>query len=240
MRRYIIKEIKSYMYKILIVEDDTGISKSLKLYLENSDFDVKIHDSGEGVHEKIAEIIPDLVILDINLPVKDGITICSEVRETSMIPVIMLTARNSEIDRIKALEIGADDYIGKPFSPRELLARINTIVRRIESSKEKQVEKDEDGTTLTYKDIKIDLTKNIVSKNLNIISFTKNEFDILKKIVSEDGKVVERDTLMKETIWYDQYMFDRTIDTHIKNIRKKVWDKDMIITVRGIWYRLNN
>jgi DNA-binding response OmpR family regulator len=134
------------------------------------------------------------------LPKKDGITICSEVRETSMVPVIMLTARNSEIDRIKALEIGADDYIGKPFSPRELLARINTIVRRIESSKEKQLEKDEDGTTLTYKDIKIDLTKNIVSKNLNIISFTKNEFDILKKIVGEDGKVVERDTLMKETI----------------------------------------
>lgn len=228
------------MYKILIVEDDTGISKSLKLYLENSDFDVKIHDSGEWVHEKIAEVVPDLIILDINLPKKDGITICSEVRETSMVPVIMLTARNSEIDRIKALEIGADDYIGKPFSPRELLARINTIVRRIESSKEKQLEKDEDGTTLTYKDIKIDLTKNIVSKNLNIISFTKNEFDILKKIVGEDGKVVERDTLMKETIWYDQYMFDRTIDTHIKNIRKKVWNKDMIITVRGIGYRLNN
>ena len=228
------------MYKILIVEDDTGISKSLKLYLENSDFDVKIHDSGEGVHEKIAEVVPDLIILDINLPVKDWITICSEVRETSMVPVIMLTARNSEIDRIKALEIGADDYIGKPFSPRELLARINTIVRRIESSKEKQLEKDEDGTTLTYKDIKIDLTKNIVTRNLNIVSFTKNEFDILKKIVGEDGKVVERDTLMKETIWYDQYMFDRTIDTHIKNIRKKVWDKDMIITVRGIWYRLNN
>ena len=227
------------MYKILIIEDDRGISKSLKLYLENSDFDVVIHESGEGIEEVLEKEIPDLIILDINLPKKDGITICEEVRVEKNTPIIMLTARNSEIDRIKALEIGADDYISKPFSPRELLARINSIVRRIERSKEQVLEVSDDGDLIIYNNIQLDLNKNTVSKNLSPISLTKNEFDILKKIMLEDGKVVPREVLMTETIWYDQYMFDRTIDTHIKNIRKKIWDKDMIITVRGVWYRLN-
>lgn len=227
------------MYKILIIEDDRGISKSLKLYLENSDFEVKIHETGKEVHEKISSELPDLIILDINLPHKDGITICEEIRKSNSIPVIMLTARNSEMDRIKALEIWADDYISKPFSPRELLARINTVIRRIEQNKEDILEKEDGWNILIYKDIRLDLTKNSVSKNMNQISMTKNEFDIFKKIMQEDGKIVARETLMTETIWYDQYMFDRTIDTHIKNIRKKLSDKDMIVTVRWVWYRLN-
>ncbi len=227
------------MYKILIVEDDAGISKSLKLYLENSNFEVKIHETGEWVHEKIASEIPDLIILDINLPHKDGIVICEEIRKEKMTPIIMLTARNSEIDRVKTLEIWADDYIAKPFSPRELLARINTIIRRIEQNKDIIQEQEDDEDILKYKDIRLDLTKNTVSKNMNQISMTKNEFDIFKKIMQEDGKIVARETLMTETIWYDKYMFDRTIDTHIKNVRKKVGDKEMILTVRGVWYRLN-
>jgi len=229
------------MHKILIVEDDRGISKSLKLYLENSNFEVKIHETWEGIHEKIDELEPDLIILDINLPVKDGITICEEVRETKGTPVIMLTARNSEMDRIKALEIGADDYISKPFSPRELLARINTVIRRLEQNKGLSSESEEvnDENILKYENVRLDLAKNIVTKNMKPVSMTKNEFDIFKKIMQEDGKVVERETLMTETIWYDQYMFDRTIDTHIKNIRKKIGDKQMILTVRWVGYRLN-
>jgi DNA-binding response OmpR family regulator len=230
------------MYKILIVEDDSGISKSLKLYLENSNFEVSIHETGEWVHEKIEEVCPDLIILDINLPVKDGISICEEVRESKGTPIIMLTARNSEMDRIKALEIGADDYISKPFSPRELLARINTVIRRLELIQKwsnAQSDEEESDDILKYNNIRLDLTKNIVTKNKIAVSMTKNEFDIFKKILQEDGKVVERETLMTETIWYDQYMFDRTIDTHIKNIRKKIGDKKMILTVRWVGYRLN-
>ena len=230
------------MHKILIIEDDRGISKSLKLYLENSNFDVKIHETGEWVHEKIEKENPDLIILDINLPVKDGITICEEVRESKSIPIIMLTARNSEMDKIKALEIGADDYIGKPFSPRELLARINTVIRRLDQVKwvsSQEVDDSDDENILRHNNIRLDLTKNTVMKNMNEISMTKNEYDIFKKIMQEDGKVVERETLMTETIGYDQYMFDRTIDTHIKNIRKKIWDKKMILTVRWVGYRLN-
>jgi len=118
------------MKKICIIEDDTGISASLKLYLENSDFSVATYESGEGAVDFILSESPDLVILDINLPVKDGIEVCSDLRVGSNIPVIMLTARWWEIDKVTGLEAGADDYIAKPFSPRELLARIKSILRR--------------------------------------------------------------------------------------------------------------
>jgi len=124
------------MKKICIVEDDLGISASLKLYLENSDFQVITHESGAGASEFILAENPDLVILDINLPEKDGIEVCSEVRQDSRVPIIMLTARSGEIDKITGLEAGADDYIAKPFSPRELLARINSILRRSQESSE--------------------------------------------------------------------------------------------------------
>ena len=228
------------MRKILIVEDDTGISKSLKLYLENSDFEVKLHDTWEWAVEKIKKTNPDLLILDINLPKKDGITICQEVRETLSLPIIMLTARTNEIDRIKSLEIWADDYISKPFSPRELLARINSIIRRSEQKQETVVVAAKPENIYEYEDIILEYDKTKVTKGGVEVTFTKNEYDILKKIMQEEGKVVLRETLMKDIIGYDQYLFDRTIDTHIKNIRKKVGYKDMILTIRGKWYRLNS
>ena len=118
------------MKKICIVEDDIGIATSLKLYLENSDFNVVTHETGDGACDFIISHNPDLVILDINLPVFDGIEVCKQLRVTSQIPIIMLTARGWEMDRVTWLESGADDYIAKPFSPRELLARIQSILRR--------------------------------------------------------------------------------------------------------------
>jgi DNA-binding response OmpR family regulator len=221
------------MSKILIIEDDIWISNSLKLYLENSFFDVEIENSGSYAVEKILSWRYELIILDLNLPGKDGMAICKEVRKTSHIPIVMLTAKNSELDKVIWLEIGADDYVSKPFSPRELLARINTILRRTT-----QTQKDE-NTSLKFEDIEIDIQKILVLKNGKEIPFTKNEFEILKKIVEENGNMVERETLMKEIIWYDNYAFDRTIDTHIKNIRKKLENKDIILTIRWQWYRLN-
>ncbi len=220
------------MQKILIVEDDKWISQSLKLYLENSDFEVFLHYTWWDAIEEVNKVEPDLLILDINLPGKDGITIAKEIRVDSDLPIVMLTARSSELDRITWLEIWADDYIAKPFSPRELLARINTILRR---SKNEQ----KDDWILTFNNIKIDVSKKIAYLDNKEISLTSNEFDILKKIIEEDGKIVKRETLMTEVIWYDQYIYDRTIDTHIKNLRKKVEDKDIILTVRWEWYRLN-
>ena len=221
------------MKKIFIVEDDVGISHSLKLYLENSDFKVVLHHTGEKAIERISEENPDLVILDINLPKKSGIEICKELRETSSMPIIMLTAKTSELDKIAWFEVWADDYIEKPFSPRELSARISSILRR---SKE---EEGEEPNKLVYKNIEIDTEKMLVKVDENKVSTTKNEYDILKKIIEEDGKVVTRETIMTEVIWYEKYVYDRTIDTHIKNLRKKIWWKDIILTVRGQWYRLN-
>lgn len=221
------------MQKLLIIEDDIWISNSLKMYLENSNFEVDIENSGKNAVEKILSNNYELIILDINLPYKDWITICQEVRKTSNIPIIMLTARNSELDRISWLEIWADDYVSKPFSPRELLARINTILRRSKNDLEKE------ENIIKFKNIIIDNDKFIVKKDDIEIAFTKNEFDILKKILEEDWKMVNRETLMKDIIWYDNYAFDRTIDTHIKNIRKKLNYKDIILTIRWVWYRLN-
>lgn len=221
------------MKKICIIEDDLGISASLKLYLENSDFLVTTYNTWKGAAKFIFTEVPDLVILDINLPEKDGIEVCREVRQNSNIPIIMLTARNWEIDKITWLESGADDYIAKPFSPRELLARINSILRR---SAETQTEQ---STIMQYENVTIDLDKMEVSVDEKAVSLTKNEYDLLEKIWKEDGKLVSREVLMTEVIGYDNYVYDRTIDTHIKNIRKKLDNKDMILTIRGKWYRLN-
>jgi two-component system response regulator VicR len=156
------------MQKILIIEDDRGISTSLKLYLENSDFDVHLHDTWAEALQKINSLQPNIIILDINLPEKDGIEICKELRTYSQIPVIMLTARSSELDRITWLEIWADDYIAKPFSPRELLARINTILRRSKLEEVQTSNKD----TITFNDIVIDTDKKLVHKNGKQISLT--------------------------------------------------------------------
>ncbi len=220
------------MYKILIIEDDLGISNSLKLYLENSNFIVELHHSGEKAIEKIKEINPDLIILDINLPVKDWMEICKETRTFSNTPIIMLTAKTNEMDKIKWLELWADDYISKPFSPRELLARIKRLLARIKKE-------EENSNLIKYNNLVLDLDKKIVTINWKKINLTKNEYDIFERILKEDWKVVSRETLMVEVIWYEKYVYDRTLDTHIKNIRKKLWDNNIILTVRWEWYRLN-
>lgn len=219
------------MHKILIIEDDFWISQSLKLYLENSSYEVFLYETWWWAKKFFQKIFPDLVILDINLPEKDGIEVCKEIRAEYETPIIMLTARNSEIDKIKWFETGADDYIGKPFSPRELLVRIQSVLRRSHKEKRENI--------LKFKNIEIDTSRMTVKVNGHEVVMTKNEFDILKKIIEEDGQIVSRQTLMKDIIGYSDYLFDRTIDTHIKNIRRKIEDKDMIVTIRWEWYRLN-
>lgn len=230
------------MKKILIIEDDIWISNSLKLYFENSNYNTSLcHNWGHALR-KIAEINPDLIILDINLPEKNWMEICKELREFSSIPVIMLTARDSEFDRISGLEIWADDYIAKPFSPRELLARVHVILKRTEKNQSKKVENTLEKNTniLIYKNIVINIEKKVVEIEKSQINLTKNEYDLLNIIVNKDWKVVSREKLMTDILGYENYVYDRTLDTHIKNLRKKIdiWT-DVILTIRWEWYRLN-
>ncbi len=221
------------MEKILIIEDDLGISKSLKLYLENSDFEIELHNTWKDAINKIKEVNPNLIILDINLPVMNWMEICKLTRDFSNVPIIMLTAKNTENDKILWLELWADDYIAKPFSPRELLARIKRIIKRSLNNT------DNNSNTITYNDITLNLDKKIVLVKNKEINLTKNEYDLLERILKENWKIVTREVLMTEVIWYDKYVYDRTLDTHIKNIRKKLWNSKIILTVRGEWYRLN-
>jgi len=220
------------MKTILIIEDDKWISASLKLYLENSNYNIELHYDWIDAVEKFKKVNPDLIILDINLPWKDWIEITKEIRINSQVPIVMLTARWSELDRINWLEIWADDYIAKPFSPRELLARINTIIRRVSEVK--------NNNSLSFEWIIVNIDKKIVEIEWVNIWLTWNEYEILKTIFEADWWIVTRETIMTEIIWYDKYLYDRTIDTHIKNIRKKIWKKDIILTVRWEWYRINN
>lgn len=226
------------MKKILIIEDDIGISSSLKLYLESSDYEVFLHTEWLYAVDKIKEIEPDLIILDLNLPWKSWDEIMKEYKKEWNIPVVMLTARSSELDKINGLELWADDYIPKPFSPRELLARINWIIRRTQDIK-KADDSENLEDILKYKDIEINISRKTVIKWKENIILTSNEFDILKRLVEENWIIVSRDSIMKDIIGYDNYLYDRTVDTHIKNIRKKLGDKDLIVTIRWAWYKIN-
>lgn len=197
------------------------------LYLA-SEFDVHVCMRGDEAVKMFTELAPQVIILDINLPGKDGLTVLKELREISHVPVLMLSARDDQDNINASFEYEADDYIGKPFSPREVIMRIKAILRR--------------GTTqatpkgLVYKDLRfIESELRVVRGNKSII-LTKSEFQILTYIINHAGKIVSREDLMKEIMGYSNFLYDRTIDTHIKNIRHKVGD-DVLITVRGIGYK---
>lgn len=224
------------MTHILLVEDDPGIVNSLSLYLAKSNIKMSAAHDWEGAIElfkKSGENF-DLIILDLNLPKKDGFSVCKELRETSIVPIIILSARDGEDDKVRALELGADDYISKPFSPRELVARIGAILKRL--GKQSNQEKKE--LILSFGTITLDMGEYLLKILGNIIKVTKTEFLILAYLIEHQDHIVERETLMKEIIGYDHYLYDRTIDTHMKNLRKKIGDAANIETIRWIGYRI--
>ncbi|MDD2487526.1 MAG: response regulator transcription factor [Candidatus Gracilibacteria bacterium] len=222
------------MQKILIIEDDIGILNSLRLYLTQSSFDISTCDNGTEAMLVFDQVKPDLIILDINLPGKNGIEICREIRERNNTPIIILSARGDEDDKIMALDLGADDYVAKPFSPRELLARINSVLKRFSNNKE--IKKGEEF--IIFKNLRLDIRNFTLFLKDELVKITKTEFELLRYIIENKDEVVLREKIMKDIMGYDNYLYDRTLDTHIKNLRKKIGEEIEIETIRGIGYKV--
>ncbi|MGB9840540.1 winged helix-turn-helix domain-containing protein [Thermovenabulum sp.] len=223
--------------KILIVDDEPNILELLKFNLENNGFKVIKALNGEQALELIKLEKPDLILLDVMLPGIDGYELCKILRrktDTSEIPIILITAKNEEIDKILGLEIGADDYITKPFSVRELIARVKAVLRRVEK-------KEKGENTIRISDICIEVDKFEVTVDGRKIDLTPKEFQLLKLFAQNPGRVFSRDYLL-EKIWGYDYLGDtRTVDVHIRHLRQKLGDEQdepkYIETVRGIGYK---
>ena len=221
---------------ILIVEDERKLADLLRDYLSEAGYTVSWLDRGDRVVSRVKQDLPGLVLLDIMLPGTDGTEVCREIRKFSKIPVLMITARVEEVDRIIGLELGADDYICKPFSPREVVARVKAVLRRAYSEPE--------TTRLAVGPISLDETTRRVSVDDEALNLTPSEFGLLKILMAHPGRVFSRSELLDKVQGYQFEGYDRTIDTHIKNIRKKIAEKlpgrDVIQTVYGIGYKFDS
>lgn len=224
----------SAMRSVLVVDDDERLRSLVAEYLESRGFQVIAVPDGEQAIERMRTAPADLVVLDVMLPGKDGFEVCREVRKFSAAPIIMLTARGDETDRIVGLEIGADDYLPKPFNPRELLARINAILRRSTSSTEAGRDPFSAGP------IAVDPDRRLVTLRGEKVDLTTTEFEILRTLVANAGRVIGRERLMELARGEEFASFDRSIDVHISHIRRKLGDDPrqptFVITVRGIGY----
>lgn len=221
------------METILIVEDEEPVRELVSMYLKKEGFRVETADDGEKALTMARSFAPDLILLDLMLPRLDGWAVCKEIRKTMSVPIIMLTARGEEFDRVLGLEMGADDYITKPFSPREMLARVKAVLRRAKQAGEQ-------NTILSYPGLLIDHSASRVEVNGREIQFTPKEFELLWFLASHPRRVYSREQLL-ENVWGYAYPGDyRTIDTHIKRLRQKLKNpgaKNYIVTVWGKGYR---
>jgi DNA-binding response OmpR family regulator len=226
---------------ILVVDDEEKIREVVKSYLETNGFQTLCAKNGKQALELFASQRVDLVLLDLMLPDLSGEDICKKIRSLSMVPIIMLTAKVDEASIIHGLNIGADDYITKPFSPRELVARVKAVVRR---SGERQGDNAVRGQLITCGELTIDTNARTVKRNGAEISLTPNEYKILTLLASRPEKIFTRDEII-DTAFGDEYGgFDRAVDTHIKNLRAKIADDPKnpryILTVYGMGYRFHS
>jgi DNA-binding response OmpR family regulator len=215
---------------ILVVDDEPNIAELIELYLSREGFQVVKADSGEGAVHAVAEHRPRLVVLDIGLPDIDGLEVCRRLRQRSMIPVIFLTARDSEVDRVVGLELGADDYVTKPFSPPELVARVKAVLRRSDPAATTDIIQVADAT--------IDLGRREVRVRGDVIPFTTREFELLQFLAEHPGLALSRQQILDGVWGYDWFGDERTVDVHLAQVRKKLDGAVRIDTVRGIGYRL--
>ncbi|MDF2892819.1 MAG: two component transcriptional regulator, winged helix family [Clostridia bacterium] len=235
--------------RILVIEDEMHIQELIKYNLEKNNFVVTLADNGiEGLHQAMKGDF-DLVLLDLMLPGIDGLEICKRMRgdkKTRKTPIIMLTAKSEEFDKVLGLELGADDYMTKPFSVKELIARIRAALRRVEPNEDEEIEAVNENTDvmLTYQDITLNKEKYEVRKNGEKLVLTLKEFELLKMLIENKGRVLTRDSLLDKIWGYDYAGETRTVDVHIRHLRQKIHDEDgsnqMIETIRGVGYKIND
>jgi two-component system, OmpR family, alkaline phosphatase synthesis response regulator PhoP len=221
-------------HKILVVDDEGEIVRLVRAYLERAGFAVVTASEGRQALAVFRYERPNLVILDLNLPGMDGLDVCRTLRRDSDVPIIMLTARIEETDRLIGLELGADDYIVKPFSPREVVARVRTVLRRAEATPVR-------SEVISNAGVMLDFTQRAASLNGQPLDLTTMEFDLLALLVQHPGQVFSRLQLLEQTQDTAYEGYERTIDVHIKNLRKKLGDDSQeprfIETIRGVGYR---
>lgn len=220
-------------HTILVVEDETSIATFVAAYLRNAGYAVKTALSAQSALIELASESPALIVLDLNLPDGDGVELCRRIRKTSDVPILMLTARDEDIDKIIGLEVGADDYMTKPFNPRELVARVKSVLRRAAPERRKS-EADE----IRHGELSINAGKREVRVGDEEIRLAPKEFDLLWELLDHRGIVLTRDQLL-ERVWGYTFAGDtRTVDVHVRQIRRKLGDASPIVTVWGVGYKV--
>jgi two-component system response regulator RegX3 len=223
---------------ILLVEDEAALSEPLAYLLKREGYEVTVAEDGPTALAEFDRVGPDLVLLDLMLPGIPGTEVCREIRTRSNVPIIMLTAKDSEVDIVVGLELGADDYVTKPYSSRELLARIRAVLRR-----RVEAEELEDDGVLEAGTVRMDVDRHTVSVNGSEISMPLKEFELLELLLRNAGRVLTRGQLI-DRVWGSDYFGDtKTLDVHIKRIRSRIEESPseprMLVTVRGLGYRFN-
>ena len=224
--------------EILVVDDDRKIVNLVSMYLRDEGYTVSAAFDGQDALDQALKNTPALVILDLMLPKIDGAEVCKILREHTRIPIIMLTAKTTEGDKIEGLDLGADDYVTKPFSPKELMSRVRAVLRRAAVSTNPQ------ETILQYGRLSIDLLRKEVKIENEVIHLTKTEYRILETLAKEPGRIFSRNELIQSVFGYEYHGIDRSIDVHIMNLRKKIEVEtsqfQYIITVPGMGYRFED
>ncbi len=218
---------------VLVVEDETSIASFVALYLKNAGYKIRTVGSGTEALEGVSAERPDLIVLDLMLPDIDGIEVCRRIRRSSDVPILMLTARDEDVDKIIGLEVGADDYLTKPFNPRELVARVKSILRRSVPERREMETKQ-----ITHGDLEIDAGRREVRVGEDEVQLAPKEFDLLWELLDHRGIVLTRDQLL-ERVWGYTFAGDtRTVDVHVRQIRRKLGDASPIVTVWGVGYKV--
>jgi len=222
--------------RILLVEDEPSLAETVRYALEREGFTVDVATDGQAALDRFAAVPPDLIVLDLMLPIVSGLDVCRRVRTTSTVPIVMVTAKDSEADKVTGLELGADDYVTKPFSVRELVSRIRAHLRRVEMGSAPA-----EGTSLRGGPVTMDVERHEVTVRGDLVSLPPKEFELLGAFLRSPGRLLTREFLIQR-VWGIDYVGDtKTLDVHVKRIRQKIerdpHEPEHLLTVRGLGYK---